>query len=239
MFSSSGTFTNCQLDLYKRALKAYFKLLKSFGNIKPSVHTLIHLFDHTIKPILLYACEIWGTINTDVNSTKRPNYCLENFFNKMYCEKLHVKFLRYISGVHKKACNQAVVGELGRFPMFVDIIKCNLKYLQRIEALPEHSLLKNAMYENNFLYQNNKSSWSSSIHFILDKLHLQHLIHDRNIASMASSKFCEIYKNTWRNALADNADKQIGKLRTYALFKTRFCREKYFNIFLSFIILMS
>lgn len=60
----------------------------------------------------------------------------------MYCEKLHVKFLRYISGVHKKACNQAVVGELGRFPMFVDIIKCNLKYLLRIEALPEHSLLK-------------------------------------------------------------------------------------------------
>lgn len=63
VFSSSGTFTNCQLDLYKRALKAYFKLLKSFGNIKPSVHTLIHLFDHTIKPILLHACEIWGTMN--------------------------------------------------------------------------------------------------------------------------------------------------------------------------------
>lgn len=104
----------------------------------------------------------------------------------MYCEKLHVKFLRYISGVHKKACNQAVVGELGRFPMFVDIIKCNLKYLLRIEALPE--FIKNAMYENNFLYQNNKSSCSSSIHFILDKLYLQHLIHDRNIDSIASSK---------------------------------------------------
>lgn len=132
VFSSSGTFTNCLHDLYKRALKAYFKLFKSFGNIKPSVHTLIHLFDHTIKPILLYACEIWGTINTDVNSTKHPNYCLDNFFNKMYCEKLHVKFLKYVSGVHKKACNQSVVGELGRFPMFVDIIKCNLKYLQRI-----------------------------------------------------------------------------------------------------------
>lgn len=36
--------------------------------------------------------------------------------------------------------------------------------------------IKNAMYENNFnfLYQNIKSSWSSSIHFILNKLHLQH-----------------------------------------------------------------
>lgn len=48
--------------------------------------------------------------------------------------------------------------------------------------------------------------------------------------SIASSKFCEIYKNTWRNALPDKADKLIGKLRTYALFKTRFCREKYFPL---------
>jgi uncharacterized membrane protein YcfT len=23
----------------------------------------MHVFDHTIKPILLYGCEIWGTFN--------------------------------------------------------------------------------------------------------------------------------------------------------------------------------
>lgn len=56
-----------------------------------------------------------GTINTDVNTTKGANYRLENFFNKMYCEQLHVKILKYISAVHKKASIQAVVGELGRF----------------------------------------------------------------------------------------------------------------------------
>ena len=83
IFSSSGSFTNCQNDLYKRALKAYFKLVKCFGNIKPKIHTLLHLYDHTVKPVLLYACEIWGTINTDTISTKRPNYCFENDFNKM------------------------------------------------------------------------------------------------------------------------------------------------------------
>jgi hypothetical protein len=34
IFSSSGSFTNCQNDLYKRALKMYFRLVKCFGNIK-------------------------------------------------------------------------------------------------------------------------------------------------------------------------------------------------------------
>lgn len=92
-----------------------------------------------------------------------------------------------------------------------------------------HTPLQNAQKQF-FLYQNNKSSQSSSTHFILDKLHLQHLIYDKNIVSKASNKFCEIYKNTQRNALADNAKTQIGKLRTYALFRTILCRKKYCSI---------
>lgn len=52
--SSSGTFSHCQNDLYKRALRAHFKLQKCLGDIKPNINTLLHLFDHTVKPILTY-----------------------------------------------------------------------------------------------------------------------------------------------------------------------------------------
>ena len=39
------------------------------------------------------------------------------------CEKLPVKFYKYILGVHKKnPTNLAVKGDLGRTPYFIDII---------------------------------------------------------------------------------------------------------------------
>ena len=63
IFSSSGTFSYCQTDLYKRALKAQFKLTKCFSNISPKLDTLLHLFEHTVEPIILYGSEIWGTVN--------------------------------------------------------------------------------------------------------------------------------------------------------------------------------
>jgi len=63
LFLSSGTFSHYQNDLYKRALRAHIKLQKCLGDIKPNINILLHLFDHTVKPILTYGCEIWGTLN--------------------------------------------------------------------------------------------------------------------------------------------------------------------------------
>ena len=54
LFSSSGTFSYCQSDLYKRDLKAQFKLTKCFSNMTPKLDTLIHLFEHTVEPVVLY-----------------------------------------------------------------------------------------------------------------------------------------------------------------------------------------
>ena len=41
------------------------KYLKDFISHNPNIGTSIHEFDHTIKPILLYGSEIWGSFNTD------------------------------------------------------------------------------------------------------------------------------------------------------------------------------
>ena len=46
-------------DLYKRGLKAYFKLVRSL-NPAPTPSVSLHLFDRLLKPILLYGCEIWS-----------------------------------------------------------------------------------------------------------------------------------------------------------------------------------
>lgn len=63
-FSISGIYTEAKKNLYKKGLKAYFKLVKSFSGYKPKIKTLLHIFDHTVKPVLLYGSEIWGFFNS-------------------------------------------------------------------------------------------------------------------------------------------------------------------------------
>ena len=55
LFSSSGTFSYYQNDLYKRGLKANFKIGKRFGDLHQNVDTVLHLFDHTIS---LFYCMV-------------------------------------------------------------------------------------------------------------------------------------------------------------------------------------
>ena len=37
------------LDLYKRGLKAFFKLKSVLGDIAPNVNTCLHIFEHTVN----------------------------------------------------------------------------------------------------------------------------------------------------------------------------------------------
>ena len=124
MFSSKCTFSHCQDDLYKMALKAQFKLTKSFMDTNISIISSIHLFDHTIKPVALYGSEIWGTINTNSSIINNVDYSIDKSFTNIPCDKLQIKFLKFILHVntHKKASNDAVLWELGRHPLYVYVL---------------------------------------------------------------------------------------------------------------------
>jgi hypothetical protein len=59
-FSSSGSFTESKTELYKKAVKAFFKLKADVLSLYSMPKTSLHIFDYTVKPILLYRSEIWG-----------------------------------------------------------------------------------------------------------------------------------------------------------------------------------
>ena len=61
----------------KRGLKAYFKLKKCFEHHKPKIKTILHVFDHTVKPVLLHGSEIWGIFDA-----KKLNKLKDSYFNK-------------------------------------------------------------------------------------------------------------------------------------------------------------
>ena len=56
-----------------------------------------------VKPILLYGCEIWGFGNNDV------------------LEKVHLKFCKMILNLKTSTPNYMIYGELGRYPVEIDI----------------------------------------------------------------------------------------------------------------------
>ena len=66
-----------------------------------SIKTIIEVFNAVVKPILLYGSEIWGCISKKDNSI----------------EKVQLMFGKFLLGVHRKAVNMAVLGELCLRPL--------------------------------------------------------------------------------------------------------------------------
>jgi hypothetical protein len=96
------------------------------------------------------------------------------FTPKLNSEKMHQKFSKYILGVHKKATNLAVLSELGRHSLYFNIVKSMLSYYLRLEKTGSTFPLLNDAYRMKIITYHNdntkKSSWYSSIKFVLDKV---------------------------------------------------------------------
>ena len=146
LLATSGSFQAAKYELCKKASKAYYKLRNDFISLNPGIKTSVHVFDSTIKPILLYNAEIWGVSNIfSTRLSKIENLRIDDCFKNLLSERIYVKFCKYILGVHKKSTNFAVLSELGRFPLHYDIVKSLIRYWYRLENLStEFTLLKDA-----------------------------------------------------------------------------------------------
>ena len=114
-------------ELHNKGIKALFKLRKTFWEDAPKATTLLHIFNHTIKPILLYSSEIWGYFS--------PSKYIDNidkFIKKetvsLILEKVHTKFCKFILEIRTKSSNLGLRGELGRFPILFDVLFNIVKY---------------------------------------------------------------------------------------------------------------
>ena len=118
--SSNGSLTASAEDLGNKAMKALFHLKRSIGgsNILPSIG--LRMYDQLILPISLYGCEIWGVIKYP-NKANKLN--IEDKYQKMKFEKIHLNFCKFLLQVNSKTTNAAVYGELGRYPLYINIIK--------------------------------------------------------------------------------------------------------------------
>lgn len=228
-FTASGSFHLMRNELYNKALKAYYKLRGDFLSLNPSVKSCLHIFNHTLQPILLYNSEIWGSYCASVAKI-RSSFNFENIYKNVQCEKLHIKFVKNILGVNKKSVNFAVLSEVGRFPLYYDIIKSILRYWFRLENIStEFILLKDAYICSQNLDSHKKWSWYTFVTNLLKSLGI-----DISKRSCKKSTFTNLIEKHLRSKLIENwhvqrNEKLDGKLSTYLKLKNNFCFENYLN----------
>lgn len=211
-----------------------FKCEKDFLSLNPNIKTSLNVFDHTIKPILLYGSEIWGIVNLNnkkFKGTSGTHLSIDEYYKNFKGESLHLKFCKNVLGLNKKAVNHATLSELGRNPLHFDIIKALLKYLYRLENLSsEFPLLKDAFLCSKNLHYKGTSSWYSSAEKLLHVFDIKEdtFIYKKDkFGSTLIQSLKKKYSSDWKEV---NEKLKDGKLVTYLSLKTHFGIEKYLNI---------
>lgn len=239
LIGCGGNFSTAISDLVNRGQKAFFKVKSIFKYGIPSIHTILKAFDHTVKPVLLYSSEVWGMFNMTSKLKKSKNDLIYDLYNDHKIEKLNLNLCKSILGVGSKASNLAVVGELGRYPLYIDIVISMIKYWIRLHEDKTNCILKAALDENNKMHNNGQHCWVSCIYYILKELDMLKMFKSpltcgaREI-NIIRKKLKERYTKIWRekiNLVKQNpaTNRNENKLRTYCKFKFIFQQEKYLD----------
>ena len=133
--TSSGRYTYAREILSKKATKVLSIIKRSFSNIDSATIAIKNkLFNALVKPVLLYACEIWGP---ELLSYK-------THYDKSTVEQVHVKFCKQTLNVPWYTENIACREELGRYPFSIDIKASIFRYWQRLKHSCNNVLLSEA-----------------------------------------------------------------------------------------------
>ena len=122
---------------------------------------IYYIYHHTILPILLHGCEIWGYFNPLSNRLRRQsNFSMDKIYNRLQSEVLHVQFCKYVLGCGKKSSNFAALSELGRLPTHFNIVKAMLIFWHRLQNLDnQFPILKDAFKTSIELHIDKLLSW--------------------------------------------------------------------------------
>ena len=126
-----------------------FKTLYKLGKIEPSI--FFKLFDAQIKPMMLYAAELWGIASDESIAT---------------IEKVHMFACKRLLGVTPRTPNALVQAELNRYPLKIDAQTRAVKYWAKLQRLEDHRLPKQA-YLRELNEVNKPNNWAEEIRKIL------------------------------------------------------------------------
>ena len=140
----------------------------------------------------------------------------------------------YLLKCSKRATNIAVLGELGRYPLLIEVFFTVIKYLKRLK-FTEDVLLKEAFNVSKTVNSNNKNSWFYNVNRLLEYFEIDINLFEKSKFDLKQYILRRLkgkYEVLWNSELNDiRENKNYGnKLRTYNKFKRNISFEKYLTI---------
>ena len=170
ILENTGSLKLATESLKEKSMRAFFGLKRTINKNKTSFRALTTLFDSLIKPITLYGAPIWipsthiiNKLSTSLESVPINTSKITMNLTRMPCEKIHLSYLRWALGVHKKASTIGCWGETGRYPLIYQSIKLTLNYYKRLSNLKTGSLVHAAFLEQKSM----KLNWYKNIESLL------------------------------------------------------------------------
>ena len=213
-FYKNGNWNRTQKRVAQHASYSLHNLFIVCNQLELPISQKSKLFDSLVAPILNYASEIWG------------------FHKAPDVEIIHSKFCRKILGVKQSTNLNALYGELGRIPMFVQRKLLMIKYWIKLITSSEHSILFKTynMLKNDIENgrSNNKSNWVFHIKQILEECGMFYLWQNQYSMlinyDMVKQRILDIYYQTWYSEIHNSR-----RLETYCTFKHTFTFEPYLD----------
>ena len=215
IFTKTCNFDVTKKHLSDKALKAMHEVLKMGRLYKLSVKMQLDLFDKMIKPILLYGCEVWG------------------FGKNEALERVHLKFCKILLNLKSSTPNYMVYGELGRYPIDIDIKVRTISYWARLLS-GKQAKFSNVFYRlSRNLNENGDTNlnWVYFIRTILNECGFTYIWETENVNNkewlkcVVKQRLIDQFVQNWQTSLSDSS-----KALNYRIFKTKFEFEEYFNI---------
>lgn len=215
--TKSGSFNTAKKYIAEQANKALFSLIKKSRSLDLSYDLQIDLFNKTVKPILLYCSEIWGTGNCDI------------------IDRIQLKFFKHIFHLKKSTPSFMIYGELGVTPISVDIKAKTISFWSKIVS--QHDQPTRLSYQiYTILYNLHKSNQCKSIFIeniesILNSCgfsgiwQTQDVINPKWLSLAIKQKLSDQYNQNWHSLVESSSS---GKI--YRLFKEKFEQSKYLKI---------
>ena len=111
---------------------------------KLAVQKALQLFDSLIRPVFSYAAEFWLPFIIPKKGFESQANLLKSW-ETFQPEILNQKVCRLLLSVHKRCSRLAVLGELGRYPVFLPALKHCIKYEYQINRMDRSTLVYNAI----------------------------------------------------------------------------------------------
>ena len=213
------SFTSALKYLRTKATRALYALRAKININSLPLYIANKLFDALIKPILLYASEVWEPfVKND------PEHWDQNEIERTYTQ-----FLKQILGVNRSTTTAMARGELNQHSLQEEILRRNIKYAKYIYDKEEDRFVKHA-YE----YEMNRGEGKTTFFSTMQK----HIININNITGSflpyidpyvniynqenIRTVTNQLFTEEWRRKLENST-----KCDTYRLFKDNMKIEPY------------